>query len=67
MIPFLVAAFTFGILGNFHCIAMCGPIAASVMQNTTQKRNVFIGSLFYNLSFILFFINLGTYRKNFRD
>jgi sulfite exporter TauE/SafE len=59
MIPFLVAAFTFGILGNFHCIAMCGPIAASVMQNTTQKRNVFIGSLFYNLGRVYTYTLLG--------
>jgi len=59
MIPFFIAAFTFGFLGNFHCIAMCGPIAASVMQNTNQKKIVFIGSLFYNLGRVYTYTLLG--------
>jgi uncharacterized protein len=59
MIAFLFAAFTFGLLGNFHCMAMCGPIAASVMQNTNKKRDVFIGSLFYNFGRVYTYSLLG--------
>lgn len=45
----IIAGFTIGILGSFHCVGMCGPIALAlpVGNATSWKRTLFI--LLYNV------------------
>ncbi|MEI6311919.1 MAG: sulfite exporter TauE/SafE family protein [Bacteroidota bacterium] len=45
----IISGFSIGIIGSFHCIGMCGPIALSlpVNQYTTTKKTLSI--LLYNL------------------
>jgi uncharacterized protein len=48
-----------GLLGSFHCLGMCGPIAVSLplKENTWGTR--IISSLLYNLGRIMTYIMLG--------
>ena len=48
MIQMIIAAFTMGLLGSFHCIGMCGPIALSLPLNT-----IVIGENFQELYFTM--------------
>ncbi len=45
----LWTAFTIGLLGSFHCIGMCGPIAFALPLDRTSKWSIYSGSLTYNL------------------
>lgn len=47
MIQLIAAAFTIGIVGSFHCVGMCGPLAMSLpLQAGTLPK--LIGALLYN-------------------
>ena len=46
---FILEAFMLGILGSFHCIGMCGPIAIALPLNNTSWLTRIAGSLLYNL------------------
>ena len=37
-----------GLLGSFHCVGMCGPIALSLPLKDNSDRGKFSGALFYN-------------------
>ncbi|MBK7433545.1 MAG: sulfite exporter TauE/SafE family protein [Chitinophagaceae bacterium] len=40
MWPYLTAGLALGILGSFHCVGMCGPLALSLpLKMTTYGRN----------------------------
>jgi Uncharacterized conserved protein len=44
----IISAFTIGILGSFHCVGMCGPLALSLPLNSNSFFSKFSGSLLYN-------------------
>jgi hypothetical protein len=53
-----VAAFLTGLLGSFHCLGMCGPIAMIAPQGQSYSR--FIGGrLLYNLGRITTYATIG--------
>lgn len=56
---FLLAAFTIGLLGSFHCIGMCGPIALALplAKESTFKR--IAGGFIYNLGRVVTYSLLG--------
>lgn len=55
----IIAGFTIGILGSFHCIGMCGPIALAlpVADATKWKRIFFI--LLYNVGRVSAYAIIG--------
>ena len=57
--PFIIAGFTIGLLGSFHCVGMCGPIALSlpVADAGKWKRLWFIG--LYNIGRMAAYASLG--------
>ncbi len=54
----MVSAFIIGLLGSFHCVGMCGPIALSLplKNNNWQKVS---GALFYNSGRIVTYCVFG--------
>ncbi|HNU89253.1 MAG TPA: sulfite exporter TauE/SafE family protein [Ferruginibacter sp.] len=48
MIQLAIAAFSIGILGSFHCVGMCGPLALSLPLNNNSTWSKFSGALLYN-------------------
>ena len=48
MLQLTLAAFTMGLLGSFHCVGMCGPLALSLPLNSDSFWSKFSGSLLYN-------------------
>lgn len=72
----LATAFIFGLLGSFHCIGMCGPIAFMLPLNRNNKVKQFfqissyhLGRLFtYGLIGLLFgFLGKGFYLFGFQQ
>lgn len=57
---FLWTAFVFGLLGSFHCIGMCGPIALALPIHNYKGWQKAAGSLSYNAGRILTYAALGT-------
>lgn len=55
----LLSAFILGLVGNFHCLGMCGPIALAIplKDNSTQTRLLSI--LIYNSGRIFTYTLLG--------
>ncbi|MBZ0242385.1 MAG: sulfite exporter TauE/SafE family protein [Bacteroidales bacterium] len=45
----LYTALTIGLIGSFHCIGMCGPIAVALPVGNRTTAGKFIGALLYNL------------------
>ncbi len=48
MIQLTLAAFMMGILGSFHCVGMCGPLALSLPLKSENRFAKFYGALLYN-------------------
>ncbi len=46
---FIVAAVTLGLVGSFHCVGMCGPIALAIPLNNESWFTKITGSVLYNL------------------
>lgn len=59
MIQLILAAITMGMLGSFHCIGMCGPIALSLPLKNDSSWAKFSGALFYNSGRIVTYIAFG--------
>lgn len=55
----LITAFLTGLLGSFHCIGMCGPIALALPNRGQSLLAKIIGRLLYNLGRILMYSALG--------
>jgi sulfite exporter TauE/SafE len=53
------AALTLGMIGSFHCIGMCGPLAFSLPLKNDNDFAKFTGSLLYNSGRILTYSCLG--------
>lgn len=58
MIQIGITAFLMGLLGSFHCIGMCGPIALSLPLKDNPTQKVF-GALFYNSGRIVTYSAFG--------
>lgn len=56
---YLWTAFTIGLLGSFHCIGMCGPLALSLPYADRQGGSQVKHALFYNLGRVLTYGFLG--------
>jgi uncharacterized protein len=52
-----LAGFTIGIMGSFHCIGMCGPLALSLPLN--GLGNKIYGALLYNFGRVISYSALG--------
>lgn len=53
------AALTLGMLGSFHCIGMCGPLAFSLPLSTDSIFAKFAGTFLYNGGRIITYSTLG--------
>lgn len=59
MLPVFLAAITMGMIGSFHCIGMCGPIAFALPLNNDSSLAKFFGSLLYNVGRITTYSSIG--------
>ncbi len=59
MSQLLIAAFMMGLLGSFHCVGMCGPLALSLPINSDTVWSKFSGSLLYNIGRIVTYSLFG--------
>lgn len=58
-IAFIIAAFSIGFLGSFHCIGMCGAIALSLPVQHLDGWKKYIGIVLYNIGRVLTYSLLG--------
>jgi len=56
---FLTSAFVLGLIGSFHCVGMCGPIAVALPINNQSWSSRLIGTLLYNLGRAITYAILG--------
>jgi sulfite exporter TauE/SafE len=65
----LWTAFTLGLLGSFHCIGMCGPIALALPVGGTSLAERIVAAFIYNfgriLTYSLFGVLFGIIGKTF--
>lgn len=59
MIQLTIAAFMMGLLGSFHCVGMCGPLALSLPLSNNSAWARFSGSILYNLGRIVTYSVFG--------
>jgi len=45
----IIAGLTLGLMGSFHCIGMCGPIAIALPLSNENWFSKFVGALLYNI------------------
>lgn len=55
----LIAAISLGLLGSFHCIGMCGPIALALPVHQYSPLKKYLGILLYNLGRVYTYTVLG--------
>lgn len=55
----LIAAISLGLLGSFHCIGMCGPIALALPVHQFSSFKKYLGILLYNVGRIITYAFLG--------
>ncbi len=69
MLQIAIAAFTMGIIGSFHCVGMCGPLALALPLSDQSLHSKFIGALLYNsgriVTYSLFGFASGLLGKSF--
>jgi uncharacterized protein len=69
MLQIAIAAFTMGIIGSFHCVGMCGPLALALPLSDHGLHAKFIGALLYNsgriVTYSLFGLVAGLMGKSF--
>lgn len=56
---FFIAAISLGLLGSFHCIGMCGPIALALPIHRLSPFKKYLGILLYNTGRIATYTLLG--------
>lgn len=59
MATIFFAAITLGMIGSFHCIGMCGPLAFSLPLSSDSDLAKFTGSFLYNAGRIITYSGLG--------
>ena len=57
----LVSAFILGILGSFHCVGMCGPIAFMLPVSRTHKGKKFLQTFLYHFGRLLAYSFIGIF------
>ncbi|MBL0356997.1 MAG: sulfite exporter TauE/SafE family protein [Chitinophagaceae bacterium] len=69
MIETAIAAFAMGVIGSFHCVGMCGPLALALPLKDDNLQSKFIGALLYNsgriVTYSLFGLVAGLLGKSF--
>lgn len=69
MLEAAIAAFAMGIIGSFHCVGMCGPLALSLPLSSDSLFAKFMGALLYNsgriITYSLFGLVAGLLGKSF--
>ena len=55
----ILAAISLGLLGSFHCIGMCGPIALALPVHHLSKFKKYLGIFLYNLGRVTTYTLLG--------
>lgn len=56
---FIVAAITLGLVGSFHCVGMCGPIALAIPLNSQTWLTKTTGAILYNLGRAITYAIMG--------
>jgi sulfite exporter TauE/SafE len=59
MSPEIFTAFLIGLLGSFHCIGMCGPIAIALPVPKSSNLSFITGRILYNLGRVVTYSFLG--------
>jgi uncharacterized protein len=59
MMTLFFAAVTMGMIGSFHCIGMCGPLACALPLGGASDLAKFTGTLLYNAGRIITYSALG--------
>ena len=59
MAAIFLAALTLGMIGSFHCIGMCGPLALSLPVSHNNDLSRISGGLIYNSGRILSYTSMG--------
>ena len=59
MISLFFVAFSIGILGSFHCVGMCGPLALSLPVSNNSFASRFYGALIYNAGRVVTYAVFG--------
>ena len=69
MLQVAIAAFTMGIIGSFHCVGMCGPLALALPLKDDSLLSKFTGTFLYNsgriVTYSLFGLVSGLLGKSF--
>ena len=60
MIQLFTAAMAMGMLGSFHCVGMCGPLALSLPLSSNSLWAKFSGAFLYNAGRIVTYAAFGT-------
>jgi sulfite exporter TauE/SafE len=55
----IIAAISLGLLGSFHCIGMCGPIALALPVHQYSPLKKYLGIFLYNLGRVFTYTFLG--------
>lgn len=55
----IIAAISLGLLGSFHCIGMCGPIALALPVHQYSPLKKYLGIFLYNLGRVITYTFLG--------
>jgi sulfite exporter TauE/SafE len=58
---FYTAALFLGLIGSFHCIGMCGPIAVALPVNNRSWTLKILGTLLYNLGRAITYAAMGAF------
>ncbi|HMX38267.1 MAG TPA: sulfite exporter TauE/SafE family protein, partial [Ferruginibacter sp.] len=59
MIQLVLAALTMGVLGSFHCVGMCGPLALSLPLTNNSSWGKFVGAFLYNSGRVITYSAFG--------
>jgi sulfite exporter TauE/SafE len=59
MFELITAGIALGLLGSFHCVGMCGPLALSLPINSDNMATKFFGALLYNAGRVVTYSFLG--------
>ena len=59
MIQLFFVAFMIGVVGSFHCVGMCGPLALSLPLSNNSMVAKFTGALMYNAGRIITYSFFG--------
>jgi len=56
---FITSALLLGLIGSFHCVGMCGPIAVALPINNKNWTHRFLGTILYNLGRAITYAIMG--------